>query len=178
MNKESEGRGEDLIRNLKRYLPLRRRLATARYCNHRLKSFPIYNGMTISLDDDLERVVLYEAMIISYISCFSSNKSSNVVLNHKKIFSGHPELRKFHEQIEIARNKIIAHNDNRFDEVVLQDKGAEISVSVQAELPFLGKVGLDDFNILLNKVNEFINVKIINISKDLEKAKGVSINIY
>lgn len=177
LDEEAKVKIENGIKMLNRYLPLRRRLGTAVYCHSRLMNFPKYNGKTLALDRNQGFLSLYDSMIVSYISCFTSNKSKNIVLKPNKVFSGKRELIEFHEEVEKMRNQIIAHNESILDKGNFSEKDDVITIIFLASIPSLSPAGLRFFEELLKCAWDYMNKKIKKIVEQLESDIGKKIYI-
>lgn len=169
MDDEKKKKIAEAIKKINNYLPLRRRLGTAIYCHQRLIKFPAASSVPQSLDRNQEYFSLYDSMIISYMSCFVSNKAGNIVLKPHKVFVGRPDLRSFHDQIDTVRDKIIAHNENNFDYGSFEKIDQTILLKFSAQIPMPSITGLLSINNLLECTWNFMQKKITNISQELEK---------
>lgn len=78
-------------------------------------------------DDDVKRRIFFSEAIISYMRCFSSGKRT--CLQKSAIYKDE-KRKKEHDDIEILRNKIIAHDEAEFSivplEIVYNDKSKRI----------------------------------------------------
>lgn len=177
MDNEVKNKINYKLKQIEKYMPLRRRLGTSIYCHNRLCSFPKYNGSPLSLDRNQDYFSLFDSMIVSYASCFSNNTGGNIVLNAKKVFSGKPNLQEFHDEIMVFRNKIIAHNEKNVDQCYFAENSGEIIIRFSTEISMPNGIGLDFFGILLEYTWKFMHKKIINISNQLEKEIGIKVTI-
>jgi len=168
---------DNAVKEINKYLPLRRRLGTAVYCYQRLQTFPRGQGFPQPLDSNQEYIAIYDAMIISYMSCFVSNSSGNFILRPQKVFKGKPELKTFHDDLYKARNKIIAHNEIDCDNCYPLIGNDGILLKFITNIPIPSIDGFKLFDEILRVSWEYMYRKILNISNKLEGEIGIRVNI-
>ena len=120
-------------------------------------------------------LAIYDALIISYASCFSQNHGHRVNLDAKKVFKNSPELLEIHKRTILIRNSLVAHNGQNAsveENVVILQRDECYHVEYGSNLRLPTSRELSDLNEVIGHSYEHIRARIERLAKALENEIG------
>jgi len=123
----------------------------------------------------------YDALIISYASCFAKSRDGLPKLEAKHVFKNKPELLEIHERAKLIRDSLVAHNGKNMAvdaDVRVLPKDDFLQVEFAALLTLPSKKELRDLDHVIKHTYEYIDKKIKDCGNVLQNdiAKKVKIS--
>jgi hypothetical protein len=122
----------------------------------------------------------YDALIISYASCFAKSTEGLPKLEAKHVFKNKPELLEIHERAKLTRDSLVAHNGKNMAvvaDVRVLPKDDFLKVEFCTRLTLPSRNELSDLDQVIKHTYEHIDKKIKDFGKILQNDIGKKVEI-